>query len=62
MHERRRPDLIQVAALCNLLLEKLEELDDDDLASDSLIADLRELSEATKAKLGRDDVELDLNP
>jgi hypothetical protein len=62
MHEPRRPDLIHVAALCNLLLEKLEGLDDDDLASDSLIADLRELSEATKAKLSRDDAELDLNP
>jgi hypothetical protein len=62
MDEPRRPDLIHVAALCSLLLEKLEGLDDDDLVSGSLIADLRELSEATKAKLGRNDAELDLNP
>ena len=62
MHEPHRADLIHVAALCSLLLEKLEGLDGDDLASESLIADLRELSEATNAKLCRNDAELDLNP
>jgi hypothetical protein len=62
MPERRPPDLIHVAALSSLLLEKLEGLGDEDLAPDSLLADLRELTEAAKAKLGGSNAELDPNP
>jgi hypothetical protein len=45
-------DLIQVAALCQMLLDSLERLDDE-LASEALVAELRELCERVRAELDR---------
>ena len=50
MQDASPNELIHLAALSSLLLETLER-SHDDLASESLIADLREFSEATQAKL-----------
>jgi hypothetical protein len=50
VQQTSRNDLIHLAALSSLLLETLER-SHDELASESLIADLREFSEATQAKL-----------
>jgi hypothetical protein len=50
MQKTSRNELIHLAALSSLLLETLER-SHDDLASESLIADLREFCEATQAKL-----------
>ena len=50
VQQTSRNELIHLAALSSLLLETLER-SHDDLASESLIADLREFSEATQARL-----------
>ena len=50
MQDASPNELIHLAALSTLLLETLER-SHDNLASESLIADLREFCEATKAKL-----------
>ncbi len=49
---RPTTELIQVAALCQMLLDSLERLDDD-LASEALVADIRELCERVQAELER---------
>jgi len=49
---RPSTELIQVAALCQMLLDSLERLDDD-FASEALVADLRELCERVHAELER---------
>jgi hypothetical protein len=49
---RPSTELIQVAALCQMLLDSLERLDDE-LASEALVADLRELCERVHAELER---------
>jgi len=48
----RSSDLTAVAALCKMLLEALERLDDE-IASEALIADLREVCEKTHSELER---------
>jgi hypothetical protein len=50
MQKTSRNELIHLAALSTLLLETLER-SHHELASESLIADLREFSEDTQAKL-----------
>jgi hypothetical protein len=42
--------LIQIAALCQMLLEALEKLDDE-IASEAFIADLREMCERAHGEL-----------
>ena len=49
---RPSTQLIQVAALCQMLVEALERLDDG-LASESLVAELRELCERVRSELER---------
>jgi hypothetical protein len=49
MDDGTRNTLIQVAALCGVLLERLEQA--DGLASPALLADLSELIDAAEAKL-----------
>ena len=49
---RPSTELIQVAALCQMLLEALERLDDE-LASEDLLADIRELCERVRDELER---------
>jgi hypothetical protein len=45
-------ELIAVAALCTMLLEALEGLDDE-IASEAVIADLREVCERAHSELER---------
>jgi hypothetical protein len=52
MVDKNRSDLIHVAALCQMLLDALERLDGD-VASDALIAELREVCERAHAELER---------
>jgi hypothetical protein len=49
---RAPSELIVVAALCQMLLEALEQLDEE-IASEALLADLREVCERTHEELGR---------
>lgn len=50
---RPSTELIQVAALCQMLLDSLERLDDE-LASEALVADIRELCERVRIELERE--------
>jgi hypothetical protein len=45
-------DLVVVAALCRMLLEALERLDEP-IGSEALIAELRDVSERADKELGR---------
>jgi hypothetical protein len=45
-------DLVVVAALCRMLIEALESLDDE-IASEDLIADLREVCERAHLEIER---------
>jgi hypothetical protein len=49
---RAPSELIVVAALCQMLLEALEQLDEE-IASEALLADLREVCERTHNELGQ---------
>jgi hypothetical protein len=52
---RRGPSpLIQVAALGQMLAEALEQLDDEEIASEALLADLRDMCQRATAELARE--------
>jgi hypothetical protein len=52
---RRGPSpLIQVAALGQMLMDALERLDDNEIASEALLADLRDMCQRAAAELGEE--------
>jgi hypothetical protein len=55
---RRGPSpLIQVAALGQMLMEALEQLNDDEIASEALLADLRDMCQRATAELAGETAE-----